>query len=69
MTVWQHLLDMDHLRRRAEGLIDASRKAKPVSASDASMGRNGDRYASRATKDLDMGTDLADMTSSGGRRN
>lgn len=32
MQVWQHLNNMDHLRRRAEGMINASRGPKSVSA-------------------------------------
>ena len=63
MTVWQHVLDMDHLRRRAEGKIDAARRKKGFKSSYASSGRVGERYKSTVRNELDMGTDLADMTS------
>jgi hypothetical protein len=33
MKVWQHLDKTDHLRRRAEGLIDSARGCKTVGAS------------------------------------
>ena len=32
MQVWQHLDNMDHLRRRAEGMIDAANGPLAVSA-------------------------------------
>lgn len=49
MQVWQHLNDMDHLRRRAEGIIDAARGAKSVSAAS-----NGHRPNARDAHKLDM---------------
>lgn len=49
MQVWQHLNDMDHLRRRAEGMINASRG--PQSASAAA---NGHRPSARDAHKLDL---------------
>ncbi|HEY9163304.1 MAG TPA: hypothetical protein VIN57_01745 [Magnetovibrio sp.] len=49
MQVWQHLNDMDHLRRRAEGMIKAARGGTAASAAS-----NGHRPSAKDAHKLDM---------------
>jgi len=58
MQVWQHLDKSDHLRRRAEGMIDAARKNdKKVSSAAA----NGYRLSARDARKLEMRDDVQVM--------
>ena len=68
MHVWQHLRDIDHLRRRAEGMIEDARGSKVGSAASY-----GHRPSAKDAHKLDLKDGLqetpalVDMSSMSGK--
>ena len=60
MRVWQHLQNGDHLRRRAEGLIEAARGTKSVSAASTAE----EAHKLELLDDLQHSPALVDMSGS-----
>lgn len=52
MTVWQHVKDMDHIRRRAESLIEAARR---IGSAVTPHNNDHDRHRATQAKELRNG--------------
>lgn len=63
MQVWQHLNDIDHLRRRAEGMINAAQGPKATSAASYGYRPNASDMHKLDMKDgLNATPALADLS-------
>ena len=68
MPIWSHVNSGDHLRRRAESLIQASRKnAKGSAAANGSVGMRSARRM-EMLNDLRQNAELSAMSGYGRRR-